>query len=381
MAEAHAAWKPDLVLLATFPAMCCLGSIGDTPYMITHTVPATPTSAFAPPTANAGFSYTFQFMNSFVWSMGESAMASLMPVVDPKHPRPGIEAREKKIPVIYAYSAALCPKPADWPAYTHVVGALNFESAYLQARQAAAAADSSTVPIHGGAPKFAPSEPLAALLAAAASTPAATPLVYIGFGSMLDVVFTAAEATALLQHCVDALVDVRTGPTGGVNLRAIIHIAGLPKGASAPTVPEAHRAAFVVTAEYIPHAHLFPHCDLIVHHGGAGTTHSSLLYSLRDGASPPTAAAVLALPCSATADQPFWGDIVHRAGAGPAPLLAKGAARSALATRFRHGVAGETAAAMRLKAGALAQRMRSEDGVAASVALIDATYLATAKQP
>ena len=141
-----------------------------------------------------------------------------------------------------------------------------------------------------------------------------------------------------------------------------------------PTVPAGLAGRAVVTDEYIPHAHLFPRCALIVHHGGAGTTHSSLLFGLRagpDGAAP-EAAAVLALPCSPTADQPFWADILYRAGVGPEPILAKSATRATLAGRFRDALTGPKAAAMRARAGALAVRVRADDGIAGSVHVLEA---------
>lgn len=34
--------------------------------------------------------------------------------------------------------------------------------------------------------------------------------------------------------------------------------------------------AYMWLHEPVPHAALFPRCDLVVHHGGAGTTHAVL---------------------------------------------------------------------------------------------------------
>jgi sterol 3beta-glucosyltransferase len=59
---------------------------------------------------------------------------------------------------------------------------------------------------------------------------------------------------------------------------------------------------------FIPHHWLFPKIAAVVHHGGAGTTHTGLYYGL------PT----LVLPFGA--DQPFNGDRVFINKLGPEPI-------------------------------------------------------------
>ena len=125
----------------------------------------------------------------------------------------------------------------------------------------------------------------------------------------------------------------------------------------------------------VPHELLLPQCDLVVHHGGAGTTQAALLAGVWHGGmggcggmggmgglggweapwrehghgcscvnscpslAASTAARCLALhaplpagkpslvvPCVPSSDQPFWADLVHRRGLGPpwfpgAPLV------------------------------------------------------------
>src|ERR1700712_1054285 len=58
----------------------------------------------------------------------------------------------------------------------------------------------------------------------------------------------------------------------------------------------------------VPHDWLFKHVSCVVHHGGAGTTAAGIT------AGRPT----LVIPFFG--DQPFWGAMVHRAGAGPEPI-------------------------------------------------------------
>ena len=57
-----------------------------------------------------------------------------------------------------------------------------------------------------------------------------------------------------------------------------------------------------------PHDWLFESVSCVVHHGGAGTTAAGIR------ASKPT----VIIPFFG--DQPFWGDMIARAGAGPDPI-------------------------------------------------------------
>lgn len=58
----------------------------------------------------------------------------------------------------------------------------------------------------------------------------------------------------------------------------------------------------------VPHDWLFQHVSCVVHHGGAGTTAAGIK------AGRPT----VVVPFFG--DQPFWGAMVARAGAGPSPI-------------------------------------------------------------
>ena len=95
----------------------------------------------------------------------------------------------------------------------------------------------------------------------------------------------------------------------------------------------------------------------MVHHGGAGTTGTSL----RAGV--PT----LVLPLAV--DQFFWGQRVAALGAGPQPLPQRALTADALA-RALHAVTHD--AALRTRAQVLSRLLQAEDGVQRAVISIHA---------
>jgi sterol 3beta-glucosyltransferase len=96
--------------------------------------------------------------------------------VSPGRIRLGRSLTPGPAPSLYIYSPALLPKPADWPADSHVVGPL------LLRRQQAPQTNGVGLPAD-----------LQAYLDAA--TRAHLPVVYIGLGSMLGTVFEPGEVS------------------------------------------------------------------------------------------------------------------------------------------------------------------------------------------
>ncbi|OCL12779.1 glycosyltransferase family 1 protein [Glonium stellatum] len=174
---------------------------------------------------------------------------------------PGMLAR-LKIPYTYCWSPALIPKPKDWGHHISISG---FYFLSL-------------------ASNYHPDPELAAFLAAGPAP------VYIGFGSivvddpnaMTTLIFDAVRKTG--QR---ALVSKGWGGFGADEL-------GIPEG--------------VYMLGNVPHDWLFKHVSCVVHHGGAGTTAAGIACGR------PT----VVVPFFG--DQPFWGAMVAKAGAGPAPI-------------------------------------------------------------
>lgn len=211
-----------------------------------------------------------------------------------------------RAPILYGYSAHVLPKPADWGEWLHVTGYW-----FLQA-------DGS----------WQPATPLREFL------DGGPPPVYVGFGSMGE--SGSDDSTDL------ALEALRRAGARGILLGA----RGRPVSRLSDTV---------LAIPGAPHDWLFPRCSAIVHHGGAGTTAAGLR------------AGVPAVTVPFFADQFFWGWRVFELGVSPRPVRRRKLAAARLADAIRLVTGSER---IRLAARALADRIRSEDGVGAASALV-----------
>lgn len=197
-------------------------------------------------------------------------------------------------------SPALIPKPKDWGPHITIAG---FYFLSL-------------------ATNYHPDPALAEFLAAG------PPPVYIGFGSivvddpnaMTKLIFDAVKETG--QR---ALVSKGWGGLGGDDM-------GKPDN--------------VFMLGNVPHDWLFQHVSCVVHHGGAGTTAAGIALGR------PT----IIVPFFG--DQPFWGAMVARAGAGPTPIPSKELTADRLAEAIREALKPETLT----RAKELGDRIKEEKG-------------------
>ena len=217
-------------------------------------------------------------------------------------------ARGRPVPILHAYSAAVCAAPADWPPEADITGYW-----FLPERD------------------WAPPPALAAFL------DGGPPPVYVGFGSMAGV-----DPAATTRIVLDAVA--RAG------VRALLATGW--GGIAAGDVP-----AGVFLLDAAPHEALFPRMAAVVHHGGAGTTAAGL----RAGC--PT------VVCPFAVDQPFWGARVQALGVGPAPIPQRRLDAARLGDAIRATVDDP---AMRAAATRLSTAIRAEDGVGAAIARIEA---------
>lgn len=243
------------------------------PLQLIFTMPWSPTQAFPHPLANVEPSnvdpsvtnyLSYYMMELLAWQgLGDIITRFRVKTLnlDPISPLWGhLLLSRMKVPFTYLWSQELIPKPKDWGPHIKIAGF-------------------SFLPL---ASSYEPPEDLMAFLDAGPAP------IYIGFGSI--VVDHPAELTKMIFNAIK-----RTG------VRALVSKGWGGLGEDTP--PEG-----VFMLGNCPHDWLFQHVSCVVHHGGAGTTAIGLALGK------PT----VIIPFFG--DQPFWGAMVFRAGAGPEPV-------------------------------------------------------------
>ncbi|PYH43031.1 putative UDP-glucose,sterol transferase [Aspergillus saccharolyticus JOP 1030-1] len=210
-------------------------------------------------------------------------------------------AHQLQVPYTYLWSPALLPKPSDWGENIDVVG-FSFLSSGSD---------------------YKPPDDLASFLKAG------PPPIYIGFGSI--VVDNQRSLTKIVFEAIKASGQ-----------RAIVNKGWGNIGADEKDIPDN-----ILMISKAPHDWLFQHVSCVVHHGGAGTTAAGLVLGC------PT----VIIPFFG--DQPFWGSIVARAGAGPKPIPYKELTTEKLTEAIKTALEPAT----KEKATELGERMRTEQGV------------------
>lgn len=109
----------------------------------------------------------------------------------------------------------------------------------------------------------------------------------------------------------------------------------------------------------IPHEYIFPHCALIVHHGGSGTTQASLR------AGKPSVVVAHAF------DQPYWGGKLHQLEVAGKVLLRRTTNADKLAAGIRKVLAAPRLA---LNARKIGRGLSGENGVTNAVAMIEEKF-------
>jgi UDP:flavonoid glycosyltransferase YjiC (YdhE family) len=214
------------------------------------------------------------------------------------------ELRDSREPALAAFSSKLVPRPHDWPQTLEVTGAWHRDGSKPLSARTRAFLEGGPAPI------------------------------YVGFGSMSD-----SEAERLSGIAID------TAQRMGHRLVLSSGWAGLSGVATDEVI--------VIGDE--PHDALFPRCEVVVHHGGAGTSHTAA----RSG----TPSVVVPY----FADQPFWADRLHRAGVAASPLPRKEITKESLTARLT-----EATAVGRPTSATVAAAMRAEGGVRNAVRTVEA---------
>ncbi|WVQ94968.1 hypothetical protein IAU59_002059 [Kwoniella sp. CBS 9459] len=284
------------------------------PLHMTFTMPWSPTTNFNHPLVNVQQSnaekgltnyLSFALAEMLTWQgLGDviNNFRSDSLALEPLSMRSGPSILDRlKVPWTYCWSDALIDKPKDWKEHIDISG-FYFLS---------------------GDVDFEPEPDLKSFLAAG------DPPIYIGFGSVV-----VEDATAMTKTIFEAVE--------GAGVRALVS-AGWG-GLGGCDVP---KNVFILEGN-IPHDWLFAdgRVSAVCHHGGAGTT----AIGLRNGL--PT----IVVPFFG--DQMFWGNMIHKAGAGPAPIPQKALTPENLAAAIKFA----TSAHAKSAAQTMADQIRSEAG-------------------
>lgn len=234
------------------------------------------------------------------------------------HTRPDYHINGHTVPVIYAVSHTMLPRPRGWGANIHISGSWFDEKV-------------ST---------WTPPQELLDFLNQGEKP------IYIGFGSMVS-----GDMNETFQKVLAAVDEA--------GVRAVISTGWCNDALSL------RGSKNVYMAEFVPHDWLFPHVAAAVHHGGVGTTASSLRYGL------PT----LVIPFGG--DQPFWGSRVFAMGCGPRPLSRSRLTVNSLAQRLKQLTTTES---YHIAAEEISLYMRAEDGIRRAADLVEQEIAAWNKQ-
>ncbi|EGO51459.1 hypothetical protein NEUTE1DRAFT_70206 [Neurospora tetrasperma FGSC 2508] len=303
----------------SFAHIHCAEKLG-IPLHMMFTMPWSPTRAFAHPLANIEASnadvnitnyISYALVEMMTWQgLGDVINRFREKVLDLEPLSllwaPGLLTR-LRIPTTYCWSPALIPKPNDWAQEISVAGFYFLDLAT----------------------NYTPEPDLAAFLAAG------PPPVYIGFGSIVvddPDALTRLILRAVAKSGVRALISKGWG---GIGLTEDI--------TQADWAPRPDQYFMLGNC---PHDWLFNRVSAVVHHGGAGTSAAGIK------AGKPT----VVVPFFG--DQPFWGAMIAKSGAGPKPIPNKELTAENLAAAIQEALKPETLA----RAKELGNKIKEEKG-------------------
>ncbi len=265
-----------------------------------------------------------KWLNPLWWKLADMILVSeFNPIINSLRAKEGLPVSNKFLGVsweskelnLIAVSPSLCLRQPDWKDHYHVCG-------FFQMRESA---EEWHMPER--LDKFIKNGP---------------PPVYMTFGSMM---FHNSDAQR-------ESVGIMTEAVKQAQCRAIIQVS-LDDWAS---LPEDQDIFYLST---VPHDRIFPFCSTVVHHGGAGTTHSA------------TRAGCPSVVVAHVTDQVFWGAELKKTGAASRVLQRRSLNSKKLAREIRTVT---DSAQIKQKAAMLAKAMKNEDGVGKAVQLVRERY-------
>lgn len=116
----------------------------------------------------------------------------------------------------------------------------------------------------------------------------------------------------------------------------------------------------IYMVQTIPHENIFPYCSMVVHHGGSGTTQSTLL------AGRPSIVVAHAF------DQPYWGKKLYEIGVASEPLQKQTITAEKLADSILTVLKTSD---LSKRAQEISQTVREENGIDKAVSLIEERFV------
>lgn len=255
--------------------------------------------------------------NRFWWWLARQALRmEFLPPVNVHRARLGLrpltsmtDAWHSRLLDLVAVSPSLVPPAADWDPRHRVTGFFSLPEA----------ADVEALP-----------EPVERFL------DAGPPPVFMGFGSLAPPTPAGRRETA----------GILIAAARRAGVRAILQNLDAEDAQGADDILHVGRVA---------HTRLFPRCAAVVHHGGAGTTQTTVH------------AGVPSVVVPHISDQFAWGALLQRAGVGARPLPRTRLRPDPLAARIRWVLGAD----MHQRARQLATAVAAEDGPTTAVRLLE----------
>lgn len=302
--EHTVAFAPDVVVYHPKVLSAPIAAAGlGIPAVIVETVPLTPTREFAAPFMSMASLGPLNRATFGAANAGALMFRNELKTALETLPA-GANRRAGTRFAMVAVSPQLLPRPSDWPHTTRLTG-------HWTAKPPAAPEDGGLADFMNGGD-----------------------FVYAGFGSMKAGDATERGRAVIAAARSNGLNILVAGGWGGLDVRQ-------------------ETGTGVLVRDSVPHHLVLPRAAAAIHHGGAGTVHAV------------ARAGIPSVVVPFIADQPFWGNLLHRRGLAPKPIPY----RKLTADRLSAALA--ESAGCRGRAAQTGERMRHEDGTAVALEFLE----------
>jgi sterol 3beta-glucosyltransferase len=354
-------FKPDLVILPLFgqaisPAICEKLKV---PFINVHFYPSLETNEFPPPEQSQGSAFEDSwiskiFLNLVSWKVFYWPVwyGIIRPVVNRKRAQLGLPVFQgdndspmkfclkDNVPFVYLFSPQIVPKPHSWPSCVKIVGNIGMNPDSDELVSPETVLGKFLIQHHVIGPNVREH----------------AKVFYIGFGSMVAIL-DDEEQVSLFRLIIKGFSDVYQQYPDVCVVLSVTHL----KETQIADVREfsiqlrCDKNVLLIDGG-VKHSALFPICSGIVHHGGAGTTHTAAF-----AGSPQ-----LIIPFG-NFDQAFWGGRIAKLNSGLRPIFVKKLTSADITRCLKEFVTNRS---LGESASKLAASMKNEDGLSSFAAVV-----------